>query len=127
MNPSRFWRHVLNRDDHPDSCWLWCGAQNDSGYGIVRVSGRLRTAHRVAYELQVGPIPEGITVRHTCGDPACVRGDHLTLDRPYRKLGDQDVEAIRSAHGSHNAIGRKFAVSGRHVCDIRHWKRRACG
>ena len=78
----RFWRHV--RKTH--SCWIWVGNLHPWGYGRVKVCGHLRPAHRVAYELEVGPIPPGFAVWRLCDDPACVRPDHLELRRDRRKI-----------------------------------------
>lgn len=77
----RFFSHV--RKTH--SCWIWEGNLNDLGYGRVKVCGRLRAAHRVAYELEVGPIPPGFAVWRLCDDPACVRPDHHELRRDTRR------------------------------------------
>lgn len=58
-------------------CWLWTRAKRPLGYGVFVLNGRLDGAHRVAYELTVGPIPEGLELDHLCRRPACVRPDHL--------------------------------------------------
>jgi HNH endonuclease len=72
-----------------DGCWEWIGAKNGAGYGRLakpRVQGQPRTqtyAHRLMYELLVGPIPEGMELDHLCArwagglGPSCVRPDHL--------------------------------------------------
>lgn len=67
-----------------DGCWYWTGARHTSGYGLINrayVDGRSipAWAHRVAYELAVGPIPEGMVLDHLCnnGPAGCVRPDHL--------------------------------------------------
>lgn len=52
----------------PQGCRIWLGAKNDSGYGVVRVNGVLMKAHRYAYELVHGPIPEGHDINHRCHD-----------------------------------------------------------
>lgn len=77
----RFWSKVW-RDPRPDGCWLWLGAPNADGYGHFRRRlgpghYRMVRAHRHAYELLVGPIPEGLTLDHLCGHPLCVRPAHL--------------------------------------------------
>lgn len=58
-------------------CWLWTGARA-GGYGKVYVGGRsggMVGAHRVAWEVLVGPIPDGLRVLHRCDNPPCVRAD----------------------------------------------------
>lgn len=60
-----------------ETCWLWTGARNAKGYGTIRDGKRQRNAHRVAYELFVGPIPAGLVIDHLCRTRNCVRPDHL--------------------------------------------------
>lgn len=59
------------------SCWNWQGAKHQCGYGTVTHNGTRSYAHRVSYELAVGPIPEGMRIDHICHTPSCVRPDHL--------------------------------------------------
>lgn len=79
MTPEeRFWAKV----EKTATCWLWKGARTSHGYGTFVVDGRRRSkkygmAHRVAYELVVGPIPAGLTIDHLCRVPACVNPKHL--------------------------------------------------
>jgi hypothetical protein len=71
-----FWQRV----DKTDGCWLWMGERDPLGYGRFRWRGRKSTsvlAHRNAYEMVVGPIPEGLTIDHLCRNPACVNPAHL--------------------------------------------------
>jgi HNH endonuclease len=67
----RFWEKV----EQGEGCWLWTGAI-DRGYGQFVWNGRKR-AHRVAYELIIGPIPEGLELDHLCRNKSCVRPEHL--------------------------------------------------
>jgi hypothetical protein len=62
-----------------DGCWLWTGYRNPEpkNYGRIRVYGRLWTTHRLAYEVLVGPIPEGLTLDHLCRRPPCINPAHL--------------------------------------------------
>jgi len=72
---TRFWSHV----DKTETCWLWTGGLGRGGYGQFGSGeiGGTRLAHRVGYELQVGPIPEGLELDHLCRVRHCVRGSHL--------------------------------------------------
>lgn len=71
----RFWSKVLIGD----GCWLWTGAKNNQGYGVVNTGKRGKTelAHRVAYRLAVAPLTPGKKILHRCDIPLCVRPDHL--------------------------------------------------
>ena len=69
---ARFWQKV----DKSGDCWEWIGAVS-SGYGHFQTDGGTTTAHRVAYQLLVGPIPDGLHVDHLCRNTLCVNPDHL--------------------------------------------------
>lgn len=60
----------------PDGCWRWVG--NITGrYGSMVFRGRDVRAHRVAYEVFVGPIPDGLQIDHLCRNTHCVNPEHL--------------------------------------------------
>lgn len=73
----RFWAKV----DKTEGCWNWTGAHGEQGHGQIFTHGRSGTtpAHRVSYEMHVGPIPEGLVVDHMCHNPPCVNPAHLRL------------------------------------------------
>jgi hypothetical protein len=60
-----------------DECWNWIGERTPKGYGRMRHGSEREYAHRVLYELLVGPIPEGSQLDHLCRNRACVRPAHL--------------------------------------------------
>lgn len=121
------------------TCWLWTGAKNTKGYGIINSPGGERSpirAHRFAYEHFKGPISEGLVVRHKCNVPSCVNPDHLILGtplqntrdmvnagrqrigRPHRgsenhasKLTEEQVKAIRQDTRAHAEIAADYRVS----------------
>lgn len=63
----------------PDGCWYWTGAINSRGYGQWGVDGVSRSTHRVAWELLVGPIPDGMTIDHLCQIKRCCNPAHLEV------------------------------------------------
>jgi len=77
----RFWSKVDWKE--PADCWLWRGNKIPAGYGQFRVGGmadgtrRYKMAHRVAYELTKGEIPDGLVLDHLCRTPLCCNPDHL--------------------------------------------------
>jgi hypothetical protein len=69
----RFWEKV----EKTEGCWFWKGSTNDGGYGTFHLDRGSTLASRVSYVLNVGPIPAGKEILHTCDNPPCVRPDHL--------------------------------------------------
>jgi len=69
----RFWAKVMPTG----FCWEWTGGKNAQGYGNFNANRTTHRAHRVAYELMVGPIPAGLVIDHLCRNPSCVNPDHL--------------------------------------------------
>jgi hypothetical protein len=65
-------------------CWLWLARLDRDGYGGVSWNGAPRIAHRVVYQLLVGPIPEGLQLDHLCRNRACVSPWHLRPTTPRR-------------------------------------------
>lgn len=67
----------------PSGCWVWIGACDTLGYGHIaapehnRNGGKLGRAHRVAWALYKGPIPEGLVIDHLCKNRFCVNPEHL--------------------------------------------------
>lgn len=71
-----FWANVDVRG--ADECWLWLRGSLPSGYGVVTLNSYDKVyAHRRAYELAHGPIPEGMFICHSCDVPKCVNPAHL--------------------------------------------------
>ena len=73
----RFWSKVTV--GRSDECWPWAASFKPNGYGQFRHKSRTCFAHRIAYELAVGKIPEGLTIDHLCRNRACVNPSHLEV------------------------------------------------
>jgi hypothetical protein len=69
-----FWTRVIKGD----GCWGWNGCHTGVGYGTFCVGvGQMRLAHRIIYELVIGPIPDGLQIDHLCRNRGCVNPAHL--------------------------------------------------
>lgn len=115
-----------------NGCWVFTGALDTCGIGIVWYEGRNRNAHVVSYEYHVGPIPQGLMVLHYCTSPACCNPKHLFLGTKKdnydkmvrmgravppigtRKLSDLDIEnvyAFIDCGYSRAEVARMYGVS----------------
>ena len=87
-----------------NGCWVWLGATNRDGYGIIKVNGRCELVHRVAFEVFVGPLSqcanwaatEPPVLDHLCKNRTCCHWRHtdpVTQEENVRR-GDSPVGAI---------------------------------
>jgi len=142
----RFWRNVKKTE----TCWIWTSRQTSDGYGHLKINGKERRAHRVAWELCIGIIPKYLLVCHRCDVPLCVNPAHLFLGtngdnvrdsiakgrwghdpstriqkENYRKVGREEVKEIRQSGESNRILARRFRISNQQISKIKlrqQWK-----
>ena len=86
---------------HKSGCHHWTGSTMPNGYGQIHVRGQTAYAHRVAWELVNGQIPEGAFVLHACDNRHCVNPAHLRLGTFQDNMDDM-TDKLRHAHGPRN-------------------------
>jgi hypothetical protein len=85
-------------------CWQWTGGKDAYGYGAIYRDGKVAKAHRVSYEMHVGPIADGLVIDHLCRNPGCVRPLHLD---PVEH-GENTRRGLRKTQQTHCKWGHEF-------------------
>jgi hypothetical protein len=94
-NPVAFWCRVDTSGEH----WLWQGPiSKRNGYGYLRFGGKRWQAHRLAYTLAVGPMPDDLLACHTCDIRACCRPDHVFPGTHMDNFRDMVAKGRFSGH-----------------------------
>lgn len=129
----RFWANI---DRQPDGCWEWVGPMYGNGYGQMWVKHESYLAHRFAYELLVGPVPDGMDLDHLChgADDLCPGGwacRHRRCVRPaHLEPVTRQVNIARglSANGgkTHCKRGHEFTEENTKITSMGGRACRAC-
>lgn len=103
-NVESFWSKV---DKSPGGCWVWTGAYGSGGRGAIKFNGKRRSAPRLSWEINRGPIPDGLCVLHRCDNPAYVNPSHLWLGTHQQNMQDMIAKGR-----DHYAKQRRIATAG---------------
>jgi hypothetical protein len=114
----RFWAKVLKEPG--DGCWLWKGSTRHFGYGCFGWQGRIRATHRISYELEHGPIADGLNVLHRCDTPQCVRPSH-----PFLGTIADNVHDMRQKGRQNDPVGARARTAKLTDADVAELRRQA--
>jgi hypothetical protein len=109
IETARFWTKV--RGGKPNECWPWTARKNEKGYGRF---AQTIAAHRMAYHLIKGPIPDGQIVLHSCDNPACCNPRHLRAGTHLDNSSDAK-DRSRLAYGPANGRSRISAEQAAYI------------
>ncbi|KKN02548.1 hypothetical protein LCGC14_1116570 [marine sediment metagenome] len=118
---SRFWAKVEKTED----CWNWLGNMYSGGYGVFWNHGQVR-AHRYAYELHRGPIPEGLQIDHLCRNRIYVNPDHMEAVTQKVNMMRGIGPAARHAAATHCPQGHPYDLFNTYIT-VEGWRKcRTC-
>jgi hypothetical protein len=98
-----FWERV----DKSGECWIWLGRVAGKGYGQITTKWfTTEIAHRIAYMLEVGPVPDGMLVCHHCDTRLCMRPSHLFIGTDRDNVQDMLRKGRSNRVGEANPCAR---------------------
>jgi HNH endonuclease len=111
---------VTIKETGRNACWIWSADLDRKGYGRLKIAGKWRSAHRLAWELTYGPIPKKLSVLHQCDRRNCLRPSHLRLGTQLDNLHDASRKGriARGERHGHATLTREIVLAIRHAKDL---------
>lgn len=103
---------LLSKATLKNGCWEYTGARVSKGYGRFSIQRKHVYAHRAAYLLMKGQIPEGLLVLHSCDNPSCFNPDHLRVGTQKENLDEMRFKGRAPFAERSNMCKRGHALSG---------------
>lgn len=107
----RFWAKVVPTG----FCWLWEGAKSKSGHGNFVLESKVTAAHRYAYSILVGEIPDGLHIDHLCRVRNCVNPDHLEPVTPQENVRRGFATSSINRRKTHCVRGHEYNEENTHI------------
>lgn len=113
----RFFAKVM-QPAYGSACWTWIGGKDNHNYGVFQVAvGDIDRAHRAAWRLFRGEIPDGLWVLHKCDSPSCVNPDHLFIGTNADNVADK-MRKGRHAEGNKTHCKRGHSLAADNVYSV---------
>lgn len=116
----RLWAKV-DKSGGPDACWLWTGHRNQKGYGKIGADRKTIGAHRGAWMVTNGPIPDGLFVLHRCDNPPCCNPAHLFVGTNADNMTDMAQKGRRKGRAMGDSNGLRKHPESRAFGDRNAW------
>lgn len=119
-NFQSFAQSSLDMSNGEDSCWPFIGGKNWAGYGHFVRRGVHYRAHRVAYELAYGLVPDGKSVCHSCDNPPCCNPKHLWVGTHQENMMDKTAKGRVVTNPNRGMKSIQARLTDNQVRDIRN-------
>ncbi|KKN63763.1 hypothetical protein LCGC14_0498670 [marine sediment metagenome] len=115
----------LAKIDIVDDCWVWTGSKRGRGYGGFWFNRHQVYVHRFAYQVYIGPIPEGLQIDHLCRNLVCINPQHLEVVTQKENIfRGENFTAINAAKTHcpqghpYDLFNTYFSLEGERKCRI---------